>query len=446
MKHKLILSLAAALALSLGIGAILLPEARGLAATGENQKLDLTSTNSFAKTTASDANRSVVKTPLKNDVPFFSGGLVQGSGVFGLLYGKGYLYNQWALNGIQSLTINFSGTGTLRLAYGFAVQNYLYATTNITSGTPITMSIHPNFFYLENISGTGSYCSSQFTSTSHEGSTTSYSSYGYAASFDDSVAVSIASIEVTYSCVNEATETQKLHRYINVTGTSATGSALNIRNAPGTSGTTVLYTLNHATYTERLAYRETVLDSDGDPWYRTYWMNQDAYISGSTSYTTLCTSPNYGNQNVESLIAEAEKRMGDRYYLGATRYITTTGTKISSFNEMYYDCSSYVMRAVYDGTGMVIGNYTGSQITYGTKVSFTAGSGDYSNLKRGDLLFFTSGTTPVTEANVGHVGIYAEEGLVLNDAGGDYTGTVRCYPNLPNYWQNYLIEGRRLFA
>jgi cell wall-associated NlpC family hydrolase len=419
--------LSAGLLGSLLLGALFFAEPRvqTLKAADSPYSFSLSNANTFVTgTTATDANRATVTTPLGNNVKFFYGGLVKATGTFATIYGQGYLYNQWALTGIQSLTITYSGTGTLRLAYGFAVGNYLYHTTEITSGTPISLSIHPNFFCLENTSGAKPYATSYV-----DGTTTKYS---YTPSFDSVYPITITSLSFTYSCTNEATASQKLHQYIDVTA-----SSLNVRKGPGTSYA-ILGTVSKNTYDHQMAYRETVLDTDGDPWFRTYYMNQDAYVSGSSTYTTLKQATELGNQDVEAMIVEGEKRIDDRYLLGATRYITTTGVKQSSFDECYYDCSSFTMRAAYDGAGILLGNYTGAQIKNGTKVSTIA------ELKRGDIVLFTSGSTDISEANVGHVTLWTGDDLMIQASGADYTGTVKMHANFQGYWKAYFIEGRRI--
>jgi cell wall-associated NlpC family hydrolase len=384
------------------------------------------STNLWTSSSLSDSERKVVMTSQNHSLPFFFGGLAKKSGYLGSLYGQGYLYNQHAISGIASLTITYSGTGKLHLGYGYALGNYIASTDAIVSGTPITLSFHPNFFYLENVSGTKPYA----TSYSKTVDGTAVTCYSYQPSYDSASSLDIASIAITYSCVNEATSSQKLHRYIDILA-----SSLNLRKGPGTSYD-VVATLTKNTYDHCLAYREADAVSG---WYRTYYRNQDCWVSGNAAYTSLVAAPSLGSEDEEAIIVEAEKRIGDCYYLGATRYVeVSTGNKYSTFDECYYDCSSFTQRAYYDGAGLLIGNYTGAQITNGSKVASSA------SLTRADLCLYTSGTTPVSEANVGHVTLWCGAGRLLQASGANYTGEVKMFANWDGYWKNYFIEGRHL--
>ncbi len=417
--------------------------------------INISSNNAFwDSSSVSDSERTTI-----DDIPYFFGGLAQSDSYVNKMYGQGYLYNQHAIYGMTNVNITFTGSGTLRMIFGYAIGNYnLYKVESVTSGEDITFSDttgYPNFFYLENISGDKSYVSSDTSgsySVTTTGGTTTYSSssttiYHFEQTFDSDYAVDISNISIDYLGEDQSTDSQKLHQYIEIIS-----SSLNVRTAPGTSGTTVLGTITGGTlstgrYMSHLAYRETCYDEDGDSWYRTYYMNQDCYVSGSSSYTAIKTAASRGSEDEESIIVEAEKRIGDRYLLGAQRYVwSATGSKDSSFDECYYDCSSLMIRAYRDGAGLYPGANTASQITYGTEIS------DSSSLGRANLALFTSGTTPVSASNVGHVTLWLgkstdnldDEELMIQASGSNFTGTVKMYPNWATYWDDYFICGRKI--
>lgn len=421
----------------------------------EDSNLTISSNNAFwSSSTACDSERKTI-----SNIPFFYGGLVSSTSGVNQMYGQGYLYNQHAIYGIKNVNITFSGTGTLRMIFGYAIGNYnLYKVESLTSGEDITFDSttgYPNFFYLENVSGAKSYVTCDTTgeySVTTTGSVTTYSSesvplYHFEQNYDSSYAVDISNISIDYLNEDQSTDAQKLHQYVEVIC-----SSINIRTAPGTASSTVLDnisggTLSNGVYKTHLAYRETVLDEDGDPWYRTYYMNQDCYISGGSSYTKLKTAASRGSEDEESIIVEAEKRIGDRYLLGAQRYVwSATGSKDSKFDECYYDCSSLMIRAYRDGAGLYPGANTKEQIKYGNIVS------DSSSLSRGNLALFTSEDPDISESNVGHVTLWcgkstddiSGEELMIQASGSNFTGTVKMYANWASFWTDYFIEGRSI--
>ncbi len=401
----------------------------------------------------SNSERTVI-----NDIPYFHGGCYPSSNKLNKLYGQGFIYNQYPIYGINSFTVNYSGSGHLRITFGYAVGNYdLYAVETVTSGQEIVFDNstgYPNFFYLENTSGSKSYVTSDNTgaySVTTTGNVTTYSSesttlYHFEQTYDSTQYADIVSMNIGYIGTNQATSEQCLHKYIEITC-----NGLNVRSAPGTTGTTVLGKLEGGTigtqYREHLAYRETVYDSDNDPWYRTYFMNQDCYVSGNSNYTTIKQLHDFGNNAENSIVVEAEKRIGDRYLLGAQRYVwSATGAKDNKFDECYYDCSSLMIRAFRDGAGLYPGAATSSQINYGTQIT------NASNLSLGNLALFTSGNSDVSRANVGHVCLWlgkdsnntANSELMIQASGSNFTGTVKMYPNWATYWYQYFIEGRSI--
>ncbi len=380
-----------------------------------------------------------------SDIPYFHGGFVNGDGL-GSMYGRGYFYNQYPIDGMSSFTANFSGSGTLRLSVGYAAGNFDKASYTLTSGETVTFTdTKPNFFYLENTSGTqilvdedtsGAKSITTTTSVTYE-SSSERPIYTIDYDFDSTVAVEISSIVIEHSGTDEAVSAGvRNQKYIEILA-----SSLNIRCGPGTGYAKVAN--GSIASGAHLAYRETVYDEDSDPWYRTYFMGCDAYVSGNASYTSLITSSSIGNDAVESVIAESQKYVGCIYLLGAPRYAwSASGSKDSSFNPCYYDCSSFTMRAYRDGAGIYIGASTSVQINYGTQITSTA------NLIKGDLPMLVSYSTEDTSdrSNVGHVVLYldaCETPVLIQASGGNFTGSVNIKANWNSYWKSHFIEGRR---
>ena len=385
-----------------------------------------------------------------NSIPYLHGGLAKSTSGVNKIYGQGYLYNQYPIYGIEKITINFSGTGNLRLTFGYALGNYdLYAVESVSNGEEIVftdLTGYPNFFYLENTSGSKSYATSDNTgaySVTTTSGVTTYSSsdrtiYHFEQSYHSSFACDISGIYITYKNVNQATSAQMHHRLIKLL------TGLNIRSNPGTTGSTVLATESTG---YMLAYRETVLDGNGDPWYRTYYMNQDCYVSGNASYTEIKTLADFGSNDENSIVVECEKHIGNRYLLGAQRYCwSATGAKDSNFDPCYYDCSSLMLRAFRDGAGLYPGANTKSQIQYGSKVASS------SNLRLGNLVMLVSGSEETIEANVGHVTLWlgndtlntTNGDIMIQASGSNFTGKVNMYTNWATYWYSHFIEGRMI--
>lgn len=141
--------------------------------------------------------------------------------------------------------------------------------------------------------------------------------------------------------------------------------------------------------------------------------------SGSTNENTnegksdpnTDTKPNEDQSNVtlaDKIIQTGEKYLGTPYQYGAASGQTRT-----------FDCSSFT-QYVFKQHGISLPRSSRQQSTVGTTVS-------RSELKKGDLLFFT---TSSSNGRIGHVGIYAGDNKILHTWG---PGGVR-YDSLSTKW------------
>lgn len=119
------------------------------------------------------------------------------------------------------------------------------------------------------------------------------------------------------------------------------------------------------------------------------------------------------------VMVEARKHLGTPYEFGAKVGQTKT-----------FDCSSLV-KHVYEQIGVTMTRVSKNQAKQGTYVS-------KSNLKVGDLVFFT---TPRTGKEIGHVGIYAGNGQMIHTYG---EGGVKFTPLDKPYWKNRYVTARRV--
>lgn len=130
-----------------------------------------------------------------------------------------------------------------------------------------------------------------------------------------------------------------------------------------------------------------------------------------------------GNQEssalADKIIATGEKYLGTPYQYGAKSGQTST-----------FDCSSFTQH-VFKQNGIDLPRNSRQQSTVGTTVS-------KSQLKKGDLLFFTAKSSG---GKIGHVGIYAGDNKILHTWG---PGGVR-YDSLSTGWlQDGFVTAKRV--
>lgn len=143
-------------------------------------------------------------------------------------------------------------------------------------------------------------------------------------------------------------------------------------------------------------------------WYKTYYRSKIAYVSAAEKYTDLYTMDK-GSDEIEAVIDVGLKLLGTPYVYGATRYHNGNGKKLSGFGTDAFDCSSLMQYMYYIGADVKLDLTTRTQIAQGKKVS---------ELKRGDLMFFTNASRKDKTGieRVGHVALYLGDNYILHTA------------------------------
>lgn len=182
-----------------------------------------------------------------------------------------------------------------------------------------------------------------------------------------------------------------------VTYIKITASGVNIRKGAGTSFTSF-----------GTAQQDTLFACIGESgeWYKTYYKNNVAYISKQ-----YCASVqmNESSAEIEKIIAEGCKCLGVKYVYGATRYHNGSGKLLSGFTTSEFDCSSLMQYIFKIGANVNLQVNTRTQIYQGETVA-------RSNLKRGDLIFFTNASRQNNKGieRVGHVALYLGDNYILH--------------------------------
>lgn len=167
-------------------------------------------------------------------------------------------------------------------------------------------------------------------------------------------------------------------------------------------------------------------------WYKTAYKNKDAYIYAD--YCTVAYMDASENKQVEAVITEGCKCLGVAYVYGATRYLDENGNLISGFTATKFDCSSLMQYIFKLGADANLKLTTRTQIYQGTTV-------DPSDLRRGDLLFFTNETRKDKTGieRVGHVALYLGGNYILHTA-SDYAKIER----ISDTRRDYFIQAQRI--
>jgi cell wall-associated NlpC family hydrolase len=124
----------------------------------------------------------------------------------------------------------------------------------------------------------------------------------------------------------------------------------------------------------------------------------------------------------DKIMAEGEKHLGTPYRFGARR------------GSGYFDCSLFV-QTVFGEFGIDLPRNSRSQARLGDFV-------EWGEWEKGDLVFFW--TRKTGEGTVGHVGIYAGDGKMLNTWGSpgvEYTDFVNS-----RYWKNTYMGAKRIIG
>jgi cell wall-associated NlpC family hydrolase len=141
-------------------------------------------------------------------------------------------------------------------------------------------------------------------------------------------------------------------------------------------------------------------------------------------------------ERIERFIQEGKKYLGTTYEFGSKRFDTTT-----------FDCSDFVQQSFWEATGEVLPSTSSPQGDYVKKLGQT--TTDWSNLKRGDLMFFMEprGThlsdyagIDKLQQTIEHVGIYLGDGQVMH-ARTPETGGVRIDNISGRQWEFRFLFG-----
>lgn len=202
----------------------------------------------------------------------------------------------------------------------------------------------------------------------------------------------------------------------------STTSGLKVRSGAGT-GYKVIGSLDKG---DMLAYASV---SDG--WYKVAYRNGWGYVS--SAYLKKAEFEK-GADAIEKVISEGKKVLGTPYVFGAQRYHWGNGVKNSAFTVNEFDCSSLMQYIFKLGANVNLDTTSRSQSLQGRSVKF-------SEIKRGDLLFFTNDSRKNNSGieRIGHVALYLGDNHILHTA-SDFAVIEEISPKR----QSYFISARRL--
>ena len=182
-----------------------------------------------------------------------------------------------------------------------------------------------------------------------------------------------------------------------------TADGVNIRSGAGTNYSSLGVAEKNTLY--------AVKGKSGN-WYKTVYLHKTAYIHAN--YCTTVNMDKCANDTLEEVIEKGYDCLGVPYVYGAVRYLDGNGRRIDSFTKDAFDCSSLMQYIFKLGAGVNLQVNTRTQIYQGTTVS-------KSNLKRGDLIFFTNASRKNLTGieRVGHVALYLGDNYILHTA-SDY--------------------------
>ena len=163
--------------------------------------------------------------------------------------------------------------------------------------------------------------------------------------------------------------------------------------------------------------------------FETRYMGKTAYIH--SAYAKI-VSLQAADEAVERVIQEGLKVLGTPYVYGATRFHDGKGNLLKGFTDKKFDCSSLMQYIFFQGAGVLLDTTTRTQILQGKAVT---------ELKRGDLMFFTNATRKNNTGieRVGHVALYLGDNYILHTA-SDYAKIEQISQTR---W-SYFLEARRV--
>lgn len=195
-------------------------------------------------------------------------------------------------------------------------------------------------------------------------------------------------------------------------------SPVNFRTAPSTNSR-VIAVLKKGTKFE-------VLEIVNSHWLKVKIGNTTGYLSSSSKYVRRVTSSSSSSQKVsqreelaDKIIAKGLTYRGTPYQFGAKSGQTKT-----------FDCSSFT-QYVYGLYGIKLPRNSRQQSQVGKAVSA-------SNLKKGDLIFFKTGTRK--DGKIDHVAIYMGNNKILHSIPN---GGVQV-SNFSGFWKKTAVSARRV--
>ncbi|MDE5618805.1 MAG: C40 family peptidase, partial [Clostridia bacterium] len=202
----------------------------------------------------------------------------------------------------------------------------------------------------------------------------------------------------------------------------STVNSLNVRTGKGSSYAS-LGTIDKGDGLAKLSEIE-------DGWYRTVYKEKTAYVSAS--YVTEMQF-DMADEATERVISEGKKLLGHPYVWGSQRYHWGNGVLNTNFKAGQFDCSALMQYIFYKGAGVLLDLNTRTQVLQGSVV-------DVSQLKRGDLMFFTNSSrvNKTGIERVGHVALYLGNNYILHTA-SDYAVIER----ISDARWNYYIQSNR---
>lgn len=188
---------------------------------------------------------------------------------------------------------------------------------------------------------------------------------------------------------------------------------VNLRDQPGTEEGSRIYRM--------LAKGEKVdvLDEVS-----AYWLKVRAedgtvgYISAKPKYTDYA-SDKLAALQADELIRYGEQFLGTPYEFGASPNQTET-----------FDCSSFVKHVYETVLGIELPRVSYNQAEVGETI-------DKDDLRKGDLLFFTA-----RGLSIGHVGVYAGDGKILQTYSKEHGVT---YSDFDGQWEKRFVKAKRVF-
>ncbi|MBJ6360276.1 C40 family peptidase [Paenibacillus sp. GCM10012307] len=224
-------------------------------------------------------------------------------------------------------------------------------------------------------------------------------------------------------------------------------SSVSFRTSPNTT--------SQVKYYLKSGEQVQVLEQVNAYWYKVKdRQGETGYVSSNAKYISLVSEPPASGgsspqqpkqseqakkapvRSYEQAISAGMKYLGASYKFGADRNSTKE-----------FDCSSFVRRAFLDGMDLQLPADSRQQGDYVKKIGKTSKS--WSNLKRGDLMFFMDykGTSKASyngvnksKAKITHVGIYLGNGQVLHTY-SKASGGVRIDSIQGKHWEYRFLFG-----